>query len=213
MDNAGTVVSAFGTDHQSSFPAPVTLLDGDDPGLFPKLTEPQLQLLRPLGEVRETAVDEVLFRDGDAGYDPMVVVAGQVVVLAGGGEDGRELVSQTAGDLMVELSLFTGQPVGATGVVREAGSVLVVPSQEFRALVGRELVFGDFVLQVLLRRRQALERLLLGIRIVCSRFDRDNPQAARVRRRNRLAHEWIHSDDSRAAKLPGAVELARCTRK
>jgi thioredoxin reductase (NADPH) len=186
----------------------VTLLDGDDPGLFPKLTEPQLQLLRPLGEVRETAVDEVLFRDGDAGYDPMVVLAGRVVVLAGSGEDGRELVSQQPGDLMVELNLFTGQPVGATGVVREAGSVLVVPAEEFRALIGRELVFGDFVLQLLFRRRQALERLLLGIRIVGSRFDRDTHRLREFAARNRVAHEWIDSDDSRTTKLPSAVELA-----
>jgi CRP-like cAMP-binding protein len=54
------------------------LLDGDDDALFPKLTEQQLELLTPLGHVREVDVDEVLFRDGDPGYDPMVVLAGRV---------------------------------------------------------------------------------------------------------------------------------------
>src|SRR5262245_24652986 len=37
--------------------------------------------------------------------------------------------------------------------------MLVVPAQEFRALLAREPAFGDFVLQMLLRRRQAVERL------------------------------------------------------
>src|SRR5262245_51591521 len=138
----------------------------------------------------------------------MVVLAGQVMVRAGSDEDGRELVSQTAGDLMVELNLFTGQPVGATGVVREAGSVLVVPAAEFRALVGRELIFGDFVLQLLFRRRQALERLLLGIRIVGSRFDRDTHRLREFAARNRVAHEWVDSDNPGSAKLLGAADLA-----
>jgi hypothetical protein len=116
---------------QSSRP-PAALLDGDDPVLFPKLTEQQLELLRPLGQVRGVEIDEVLFRDGDDGYDPMVVLAGRIAVPASGAADSRDLVSQRPGDLMVELNLFTGQPVGATGVGREAGSVLVVPAEIFR---------------------------------------------------------------------------------
>ena len=47
---------------------------------------------------------------------------------------------------MVELNLFTGQGTGATGIVREPGSVLAVPAAEFRDLVARDLSFGDFVL-------------------------------------------------------------------
>jgi thioredoxin reductase (NADPH) len=200
------VSAPSGKEHQCSLPA--ALLDGDDPALFPKLTQQQLALLRPLGRVREVEVDEVLFSDGDAGYDPMVVLAGSVSVLAGGGDGARELVGQRAGDLLVELNLFTGQPVGATGVVREAGSVLVVPAAAFRELVGRELVFGDFVLQLLFRRRQALERLLLGIRIVGSRFDRDTHRLREFVARNRVAHEWVESEEPRAANLLGALGLS-----
>jgi CRP-like cAMP-binding protein len=185
----------------------VALLDADDAALFPKLTEEQLEFLRPLGQVREVEADEVLFRDGDAAYDPMVVLAGEVVILAGSGADARELVVQLPGDLMVELNLFTGQPVGATAIVRTAGRVLVVSADEFRSLVGRELVFGDFVLQLLFRRRQALERLLLGIRIVGSRFDRDTHRLREFAARNHVAHEWIESDDARASSALRQLEL------
>src|SRR5262249_31124446 len=108
---------------------------------------------------------------------------------------------------MVELNLFTGQPVGATGVVREAGTVLVVPAEAFRALVGRELVFGDFVLQLLFRRRQALERLRLGIRIVGSRFDPDTHRLREFAARNRGAHEWIDSDRPRGTGLLAVAGL------
>jgi thioredoxin reductase (NADPH) len=99
------VNAASGKERESS------LLDSDDPSLFPKLTEQQLALLRPLGRVREVEVDEVLFSDGDADYDPMVVLTGRVSVLEGGGDRARVLVDRRAGDLMVELNLFTGEPV------------------------------------------------------------------------------------------------------
>jgi thioredoxin reductase (NADPH) len=183
-------------------------LDDGDPALFPKLTEQQRALLEACGQVRPVGVGDVLFSDGDVGYDPMVIVEGQVDVLVGAGEDERLLVGQRAGDLMVELNLFTGQPVGATGIVREAGSVVVVPAEEFRALLGRELVFGDFVMQLLFRRRRALERLRVGIRIVGSRFDRDTHRVREFAARNRVVHDWVEADEPRAATLLGELDPA-----
>jgi len=185
----------------------VPLLDDEDAALFPKLTEQQLGLLEPLGRVRRLEVGDVLFGEGDAAYDPMVMLGGRVDVVVGSGEGERLLVGQRAGDLMVELNLFTGQPVGATGVVREAGSVLVVPAGEFRALLGRELVFGDFVMQLLFRRRHELERLRVGIRIVGSRFDRDTHRLREFAARNRVVHDWVEADEPRAASLLGELAL------
>ena len=174
------------------------LLDDGDSALFPKLTEAQVEMISRLGRVRSTAAGEVLFGPGDRGYEVMVVLEGSVSVIVGSGGEARELARQTPGDLMAELNLFTGQGTGATGIVREAGSVLAVPAEEFRALVGRELAFGDFVLQTLFRRRQALERLQLGVRIVGSRFDRDTQRLREFAVRNRLLHQWVDVDDSRA---------------
>jgi thioredoxin reductase (NADPH) len=173
------------------------LLDGDDAALFPKLTEAQVQLLLPLGEVRSVEAGEVVFRPGDdRTYDVMVLLEGSVAALVGSGEDERELVLLRPGDLLAELNVFTGQGAGETGIVREAGSVLAVPQAEFRALVGRELSFGGWVLQTLFRRRQALERLQLGVRIVGSRVDRDTLRLREFAVRNRLLHEWVDPGDA-----------------
>jgi thioredoxin reductase (NADPH) len=98
---------------------------------------------------------------------------------------------------MAELNLFTGQGSEAVGIVQEKGSVLAIPASEFRALVGRELEFGDFVLQTLFRRRQALERLELGVRIVGSRFDPETQRLREFAIRNRLLFEWADVDDDR----------------
>ena len=42
------------------------LLDGDDPSLFPKLTDQQMEVLAPHGKVRPVQAGDVLFREGDA---------------------------------------------------------------------------------------------------------------------------------------------------
>jgi thioredoxin reductase (NADPH) len=187
--------ASSGSDRPAAARAP--LLDDEDAALFPKLTEAQVELLTPLGEVRATKPGDVLFRAGDETYEVMVVLEGSVSVVVGEGSEERELVVQRPGDLMVELNLLTGQGSGATGIVREPGSVLAIPGSAFRALLGRELSFGDFVLQMLFRRRKALEKLELGLRIVGSRFD---PETRRLREfvvRNRLLHEWADIDDPR----------------
>jgi thioredoxin reductase (NADPH) len=192
-------------------PGSAPLLDAGDPTLFPKLTEAQVELLASRGSVRATAAGQVLFRQGNETYDVMVVLEGTVSVVVGSGEEARELVRQGPGDLMVELNLFTGQGTGATGVVREPGSVLAIPADSFRELVGRDLAFGDFVLQTLFRRRQALERLQLGIRIVGSRFDRDTQRLREFAVRNRLLHDWVDADDPRAERLQAGLGIGEMT--
>jgi thioredoxin reductase (NADPH) len=173
------------------------MLDDNDPTLFPKLTEAQLQLLARHGEVRPVEAGQVLWGRGESNYDVMVVLDGVVSVVMNRELDAREVAVQRPGDLMVELSLFTGQGSEAEGIVRKSGSVLAIPADEFRALIGRELEFGDFVLQMLFRRRQALERLALGVRIVGSRFDPDTQRLREFAIRNRLLFDWADVEDDR----------------
>jgi thioredoxin reductase (NADPH) len=186
---------------------PPPLLDDDDAALFPKLTDAQVQMLSRHGKVRSIEVGEVLWGQGDSNYDVMVVLEGRVSVVVGTGPDAREVAVQRPGDLMAELNLFTGQGSEAVGIVRERGSVLAIPASEFRALVGRELEFGDFVLQTLFRRRQALERLALGVRIVGSRFDPDTQRLREFAIRNRLLFEWADADEDRGRAWLGELGM------
>ena len=62
---------------------PTAATRAQSPGAGPalRLTSEQIDLLRREGEVRPTVAGEVLFREGDHGYDFMVILAGQVAVL------------------------------------------------------------------------------------------------------------------------------------
>src|SRR5258708_6536510 len=136
----------MGASPQAGAPSRAPLLDDDDAAVFPKLTAEQVQLLAPLWEVRSVAAGGVVDRCQDVpNYDVIVVLEGSVSIVAGSGEEARELVLLRPGDLLAELNIFTGENyIGATGIVREAGSVLAVPADAFRALIGRQLSFGNF---------------------------------------------------------------------
>jgi len=52
-----------------------------DPLLAPRLTDGQLALLHRYGEVRPTVAGQEPFREGDRGYDFIVILSGAVTVL------------------------------------------------------------------------------------------------------------------------------------
>ncbi len=74
------------------------LLDADDPALFPKLTEPQIELLSRRGEVRQTTRGQVLFRQGNPTYDVMVVLEGSVSVVVGSGDEAGSILAIPGAD-------------------------------------------------------------------------------------------------------------------
>jgi CRP-like cAMP-binding protein len=54
-------------------------------GAFPRLDENQRARLRAIGEVRAVPAGEVLFREGQAGYDFVVIESGAVAIVQGYG--------------------------------------------------------------------------------------------------------------------------------
>src|SRR5918994_2914254 len=97
------------------------------PQAFPLLTDEQIALLRPFGEVRPTQAGEVLFEVGDATYPLVIVLSGQTMVVDRS-EGTDQLITTTGpGGFNGELGLLTGQTVFATCIVREPGEVLLVP--------------------------------------------------------------------------------------
>ena len=82
-----------------------------------RLTEEQIGLLRREGEVRPVAAGQVLFREGDQGYDFIVILAGQVVIMDHQAGAERELAAGGPGDFVAELNLLTRERLFTTAVV------------------------------------------------------------------------------------------------
>ncbi|MBN1826884.1 MAG: mechanosensitive ion channel [Candidatus Eisenbacteria bacterium] len=83
---------------------------------------------------------EVLFRQGDAGEACYVVARGAVdgfIDYREGGEEHRFAFRTGPGEIIGEMSLFTGMPRTATGLFKEEAELIEIPREAFAKLLAR----------------------------------------------------------------------------
>ena len=165
----------------------------DDPTAFPTLDAAQIAALDAVGTRRRTAAGELLYREGDTGYDFYVVVAGEVEIVTG--RDEVEITRHRPGQFLGELNLLTGLRVFVTARVVQAGEVIVVPVAQLRHIIATQPALSDVVLAAFIARRTALlSGADTAIRVIGSRF---SPQIGGIREflsRSRIPHAWLDPD-------------------
>src|SRR5947209_10163603 len=92
----------------------------DRQGAFPRLEEAQQARLRERGEMRSVESGEVLFQEGDTGYDFYIVESGAVAIVQGYGEENRVIAVHGPRRFLGEINLLTGSPAYLAAVVRDA---------------------------------------------------------------------------------------------
>jgi thioredoxin reductase (NADPH) len=163
------------------------------------LTDEHLAVLRSVGTVKATTASEVLFREGDHGYDFIVILAGEVTVVDHQAGIERELVSGGPGEFIAELNLLTGERLFTTAVVTGPGEVLVVPVASLRALLSENQALGEYIVRTMFARREWLAERQTGLRIVGSRSSAETRALIEFAVRNRLPHVWLNADADPAA--------------
>ena len=156
-------------------------------------------MLRSIGKVRATAVGEVLFREGDRGYDFIVILAGEVTIVDHQAGIERALACGGPGEFIAELNLLTGERLFTTAVVTAAGEVLVVPRRKLLALISRNQELGDLLERTMFARREWLAQRQTGLRIVGSRSSVETRALIEFAVRNRVPHVWLDADADPAA--------------
>src|SRR5215467_4617926 len=167
---------------------------GTDPFLSPPLDGEQLALLSRYGRERTTTAGQVLFREGDLAYDFIVVLSGAVSVVDHQAGVVRELATLGPGRFVAELNILTGERVFATAVVREPGSVLVVPVDRLQEVIAQDQQLADLIVQVILRRRQWFLQQRAGLQIIGTSTSANARLLREFAARNRLPHVWIDLD-------------------
>ena len=175
---------------------------GTDPFLSPPLDDEQLALLRRYGQERPTRAGQMLFREGDRTYDFIVVLSGAVAVVDHEAGAVREMATLGPGRFVAELGILTGERVFATAVVREPGSVLVVPADRLQEVIAQDQQLSDVIVQVILRRRRWFAQQRAGLQILGSRTSPDARRLREFAARNRLPYVWVDLDTDPGA---GAV--------
>jgi thioredoxin reductase (NADPH) len=170
-------------------------------GRFPALDAAQIEVLRSYGTERDIAAGDVLFAEGDETYDLIVVLEGEVQIVANGGRP-AETVIATYGphQFLGEISLLTGQRVFLAAVARTAGKVLRVPVAQVRVVMAQEPLLSELLLRTFLIRHANLTRIGSGLTLIGSRFAADTRRILEVLARNRLASTWLDLEGSPQAE-------------
>ncbi len=97
--------------------------------IFQTLEEEQIKHLLPFFKLRRLAKGAVIMKKGDPAKDLYIILSGRVEILE---DDGMLIASLGKGEVFGEMSLLSGDPVGATVKVSETLMVLSVNGKKFR---------------------------------------------------------------------------------
>ena len=173
----------------SSFPTPETAA--------PVLDAAALAELAPFGEERAVEAGDILFRAGDASYDFMVVLEGEVEIVRPDRESESILATWGAGQFLGELNMLTRQRLFLTGRVRQAGRMLVIPVEEFRRVMAIKPDVADVIFAAFFARRELLRagEGARAVRIVGSQFSAEAMALRAFAARSRVPHTWVDVED------------------
>ena len=167
----------------------------DDAVAFPTLDESEMAVLGTLGTRRTVAVDDYLYREGDASYDFYVIVSGAAEITVTDGDEEKIIVRHGPGRFLGELNLLSGMRVYVSARIVEAGEVIVVPAASLRHLLATRPGLGDKILAAFIARRSVLmSGAAAAIRVVGSRFSPESLQLREFLSRTRIPHEWVDAD-------------------
>lgn len=178
-------------------------------GAFPRLDDEVRARLRAAGEVRKVEPGEVLFREGDPGYDFFLVESGAVTMVQGYGHENRVIAVHGRHRFLGEINLLTGSPPYLSAVVRDAGEVIQVSAERLRALLANDEELSNIVLRAYLERRSILIDIGAGVKLVGSRYSQCTRRLREFLARNRMPFQWMDlEDDEEADALLQALGIA-----
>ena len=202
-------VDAGDAHRRGTDPTPSRSGDGHAEGSLPPprtagrtvLSEADLEILGRYGSAHEVAAGDLLFADGDATYDLIVILDGDVqVVEAHGKTSATVIVNYGPREFIGEIGLLTGQRVYLTAIARTPGQVLRIPVEQVRVVMAQEAHLSELILRAFLLRHSRLVLRGSGLTLVGSRFDPDTRRLLEVLARNRLASRWLELEDSPEAE-------------
>src|SRR5215210_941572 len=158
---------------------------------FWELTEEQIALLHPHGQVIATEAGQVLFQQGDPTCDFYVVLDGSVELVEPTAGTPRSLGLRHVREIVGELNLLNEEATYLTAVVQQPGSVLAISAEDLRTLIRQDPGFSDMLLRAFLLLRSHLIGIGAGLKIVGSRYDIDTRRLLEFASRNRLPHDWL----------------------
>ena len=174
------------------------LHDLRDRKLFPRLTDEQIETLKPLGKVIETPDRAIVLREGDPEYPLFFVLSGKLRIFKRLGAAEELLAYHGPGEFTGDIGVLTGG--GATASIQSCGqcSLLQLDAGALRRLIGDNSPIGELLVETMARRaRQADSHIIqeeklaaLGKMAAGLAHELNNPATA-ARRASKLMTEAV----------------------
>jgi thioredoxin reductase (NADPH) len=176
-------------------------LDPDDAILFPRLTAAQIEQLAEHAETVSFSPGEILFEQGQRDTPFFVVLSGAVDVIDRQPDGDHYFTQCQPGTFAADISMFTGEPTLARGVIAEESSVLVMAPDELRRLVAGSAELGDLLLRTMVVRREWLRAQGYGNeRLIGKRSSGDAFAIRELLERNLVPFSWHDIDNDEESK-------------
>jgi thioredoxin reductase (NADPH) len=167
---------------------------------FPVLDARHLDSLKKIGASCEFGDGEVLFAEGDRGFDFFIVEEGQVEILEHSTGSASTITIHEPGEFTGDVDMLTGRASLVTARARGVTRVIRMSAADVKKIVADEPELGNIILRGFLTRRALLlDQGFTGLRIVGSRFSRDTVRLTQFAARNGIPHTWIDVEDDAAA--------------
>ena len=179
-------------------------LDPDDAILFPRLTAAQIEQLAEHAETVSFSPGEILFEQGQRDTPFFVILSGAVDVIDRLPDGDHYFTQCQPGTFAADISMFTGEPTLARGVIAEESSLLVLSPDALRKLVAGSADLGDLLLRTMVARREWLRDQGLGFALLIgTRSSGDGFAIRELLERNLVPFSWhdIDSDGESKALL------------
>ncbi len=102
--------------------------------IFKTLGEENLKNFVSFLRLKKYARNEIIIRKGEPGKNLYIILSGAVDVVD---QDGNTITKLRSGEVFGEMSLISGDPVGATIKVSQATAVLYIKGQDFLKVLNR----------------------------------------------------------------------------
>jgi len=126
--------------------------------IFRTLNEENLKDLVSMLRLRKHVPKDIIIRKGDPGKNLYIILSGQVDVVD---QDGISITKLRNGEVFGEMSLISGDPVGATIKVLEPTTLLYIRGQDFLKVLNRFPSLQMYFAR-LLSRRLAQSNILIS---------------------------------------------------
>jgi small-conductance mechanosensitive channel/CRP-like cAMP-binding protein len=141
------------------------------------VSQDEIAALAPLVRRSVYAKGEVLFRQGEKGTSCFIVARGKIRGEIAYEESGKSYVSDFTvgpGGIFGEMSLFSGMPRTATGIIAEESELLEIEAAEFAVLLERNPALAETIAEIVSSRNEQNMEFLRKIKELSEKDVRDS---------------------------------------